>query len=137
MSEAPSHLHKIIYSGGAFEERLYDPAGNLVQKTDQRGVVVNFTYDALNRLTAVLPQSQVDNIVYAYDQGSNGAGRLTGITDPTGVYTLSYDTIGRLAAEQKVVLVTLYTTRYGYAPGGQINHVVYPSSRVVTLTAGF
>jgi RHS repeat-associated protein len=111
----------------------YNPAGVLTQKTDARAITTNFTYDAVNRLTAVLPPSATENIVYAYDAGSNGVGRLTGITDPTGVYTLSYDALGRLTSEQKIILGTLYTTQYGYASAGQLNQIVYPSGRVVTM----
>jgi YD repeat-containing protein len=46
----------------------YYPAGNVVQQTDARGVVTNFTYDALNRVTSrTYPASPADNVAYGYD----------------------------------------------------------------------
>ena len=59
-------------------------AGNRTRQTDSRGVVTNFTYDALNRLTTITyPAATAENVTYQYDNTSNGnrgIGRLTGVT---------------------------------------------------------
>ena len=58
--------------------------GNLKTRTDARGVTVSYSYDLLNRLTAVdYPDESLD-VSYSYDAGPNGIGRLTGMTDASG-----------------------------------------------------
>ncbi len=77
----------------------YDPAGNLTQKVDAKGTVVNYTYDALNRLAAIqFPSDPTQNITFTYDSlaVTNGIGRLTGRVDPSGTYTFYYDAQGNL-----------------------------------------
>jgi len=74
----------------------YDAAGNLVSKSDASGITVSYTYDALNRLTGIHYPDSAQDITYSYDAGANGMGRLTGMTDPSGAYTYSYDVFGNL-----------------------------------------
>ena len=70
----------------------YDEAGNLSQRIDAKGTVINYTYDALNRLTAIqFPADTTQNVTFTYDSTSvtNGIGRLTGRSDPSGdIYVL-------------------------------------------------
>jgi len=92
-------------SMGHWEYR-YDAAGNLVKQRDARGQALCFYYDALNRLVGKTYHSGVvdlDGLVcpggpyavsYAYDQGANGIGRRTGMTDTTGVTVWQYDARG-------------------------------------------
>ncbi len=69
----------------------YDEAGNRLSQTDARGVTLTYTYDALNRLTQVsYPDSSLD-VIYTYDQGLNGIGRLTGMSDANGTTSYSYN----------------------------------------------
>jgi YD repeat-containing protein len=66
----------------------YDANGNLRNKTDARGVVITYTYDALNRLTSKVYSDSVTPIsCYQYDSSSvtNGIGRLANAwTQPAG-----------------------------------------------------
>ena len=63
----------------------YDANGNLLAKTDARGVMTSFTYDALNRLTdKVFSDGQTPNQHFRYDQNSVWMGT-------------QYNTIGRLS----------------------------------------
>ena len=79
---------------------LYDEAGNPVSKTDARGIQVDYHYDNLNRPISV---SYPDynalagfDVLYTYDQGTDGIGRLTGIVDSSGETTFTYNARGRL-----------------------------------------
>jgi LacI family repressor for deo operon, udp, cdd, tsx, nupC, and nupG len=55
--------------GGKNRSRLaLDAAGNVTSQTDARGVVTDFTDDAVNRpLTRSYPASPAENVSYAYD----------------------------------------------------------------------
>ncbi len=48
-----NRLKKIIYPGGAYEEYGYDGNDSLTQARDAKGEITAYTYDALNRLSAV------------------------------------------------------------------------------------
>jgi len=112
----------------------YDAAGNLVAKSDANGIAVSYTYDALNRLTAIHYPDSAQDIIYSYDAGTNGMGRLTGMTDPSGTYTYSYDVFGNLVSEEKTIEGITYTTGYTYDPTGVLTKITYPDGREVIHT---
>jgi RHS repeat-associated protein len=115
----------------------YNPAGNLTQKVDANGTVVNYTYDALNRLTAIqFPSDPNQNITFTYDSVAvtNGVGRLTGRTDPSGSYTFYYDAQGNLNKEEKMINSVFYTTQYAYNKNNFMTSITYPTGRVITYT---
>ena len=96
---------KVISPDTGTTTYVYDEAGNVIQKTDAKGTVVNYTYDALNRVTSVQFSDSTQNITYTYDstQVSNGIGRLTGRTDSSGSYKFWYDAQGNLTKEEKTI----------------------------------
>jgi len=110
---------------------VYDAAGNLVQKTDALGVTVHYTYDALNRLTEVQFPDPSQNITYSYDAGSQGLGRLTGMTDPAGVGGFEYDRRGRLVGKDRTIAGNTYAIARAFTPGGRMNSFTYPSGRTI------
>lgn len=113
----------------------YDPAGNLIQRADAKGTIVNYTYDALNRLAAIqFPADPNQNVTFTYDSTSvtHGIGRLTGRTDPSGSYSFHYDAHGNLTREEKTINNILYTTQFGYDKNNILSTITYPSGRVVT-----
>jgi YD repeat-containing protein len=85
----------------------YDNNGNLTQKTDARGVISTYVYDALNRNTTVNYSDTTSinpDITRVYDMATNGKGRLresyAGGTETVGANVehtkiVSYDTLGR------------------------------------------
>jgi YD repeat-containing protein len=66
----------------------YDSAGNLISKTDADGNTVTYEYDALNRITGIHYSGH--DVLFSYNEGTNGRGRLTGIRDLSGSYTYTY-----------------------------------------------
>jgi YD repeat-containing protein len=115
----------------------YDGNGNLLSKTDSRGVVVNYTYDKVNRLLSKRYSNDGNKtpsscFQYTSASVSNGKGRLAAewtqsasagacaATPPsTGVWSrrsiLAYDAMGRMTSEQQC---TPYNCSSGspYAP---------------------
>ena len=60
----------------------HDEAGNVVSMTDARGIVSNYQYDALNRLTLVSYPNASENVGFSYDSGcDNPLGRLCEVQD--------------------------------------------------------
>jgi YD repeat-containing protein len=125
----------------------YDGNGNLTYKTDARGVLVNYSYDGLNRVLAKWysnDPSKTPTSCYQYDlaAASNGMGRLwnewtqrasagTCATSPptTGVLTrrsiLLYDSMGRIQSEQQCTpsncaTGTPYAPAYTYDLAGNV-----------------
>ncbi|MFC1824940.1 RHS repeat-associated core domain-containing protein, partial [Thermodesulfobacteriota bacterium] len=112
----------------------YDGAGNLISKADANGSTTTYTYDVLNRLTAVHYPDASQDVTYSYDEGTNGQGRLTGMTDPSGAYAFSYDALGNLIEEQKTINGIAYSTQYTYGPTGLLTGMTYPSGRTISYT---
>ncbi|WP_263408412.1 RHS repeat domain-containing protein [Terriglobus tenax] len=111
----------------------YDANGNLLYKTDARGVTVNYSYDALNRLVSKTYSNDPANTpstCYQYDSTSVGypngnfIGRLThewtqlGACSPTlpsgDVKTRrsvrKYDAMGRVKVEERCVMANCTTS---------------------------
>lgn len=111
----------------------FDAAGNILTSTDAKGQVTSYTYDALNRVASITYQGGVVH-GYQYDQGTNGKGRLTQISEPNSVTQYGYDQKGRLTAETRTINAVAYTTGYGYDGFGRLASITYPSGRTVTYT---
>ena len=111
---------------------LYDDAGNLTTKTTGDGAVVQYTYDVLGRiLTKEYPDTGLD-VIFSYDEGDNGMGRLTGINNDGDVYAFSYDASGNLVTVQRTTDEVTYVTTYSYDADGRLTGMVYPDGRTVT-----
>jgi YD repeat-containing protein len=121
-----------LYSGTNPETGLigytYDLNGNLITKTDHRGVQITYAYDTLNRLLSKrYSDGKTPSSCFQYDSSSvaNGLGRLSNewtqsnsagscpSTPPSSFWTkrsiISYDTMGRVWNEQQ------------FAPGNSTN----------------
>jgi len=109
-----------------------DAAGNRTSETDARGVTISYGYDALNRLISVsYPDSTLD-IAYSYDQGVNGVGRLTGITDQSGSTSYTYDARGNITDVSQTINGQTYTQSYSYNGADRLLGMTLPSARALT-----
>jgi RHS repeat-associated protein len=140
------------YSGSTCQANGYDNWNNLLYRTDARGVVTNYLYDTLNRLTGItyttVPSgvSAMPNVCKANGSGSNNAnvcftygttaasynnGLPLSMTDPSGSESYTYNSLEQIAQRQKVVGTTTYTTSYAYNYANELTQITYPSGRVV------
>ena len=108
----------------------YDAAGNLKQKKDAKGNIITYTCDSLNRVTLIDYPTDSD-ITYTYDEATstNGRGRLTTVRDAAGAIAYHYDSQGRVAKQEKVILGKTYITEYDYDENGNLRGIWYPSGR--------
>ena len=115
----------------------FDAAGNRITTIDARGIRVEYSYDELNRRTGIsYPDSSLD-VTFSYDAGSNGKGRLSGMTDAAGTVNYRYDSRGNLLSETRDIGFDQYITRYSYNASGRLVQIEYPSGRVVTYSLDF
>lgn len=129
----------------------YDTAGNLVKQRDARNQAICFYYDSLNRLRGKTYHAGMSNldtlncpdtehaVIYGYDEGDNGRGRRTSMTDPSGHTSWSYDERGRVTEETKRIGNNAFTTGYSYRADDQLATLTYPDGEVLTYdynTAG-
>src|SRR6266581_3892147 len=117
----------------------YDAAGNRLTQTDAKGQVTTYTYDALNRVTSITFHDGSKQS-YGYDQGANGIGRLSSITetDPqnqvTSLLAYAYDQKGRTISETRTVNGVAYALAYSYDAAGRLSGLTYPSGRTIAYT---
>jgi RHS repeat-associated protein len=128
---------------------IYDANGNVQTNTDNRGVQITYTYDALNRITR--KQSAGGNGVpgfnfgYGYDgyaedgsptPTSNSIGRLSHSSNEVNVATnYFYNPVGRVTGQIYCIpsdcsYSTSVNAKYDLA--GNITSLTYPDGRVVT-----
>jgi YD repeat-containing protein len=126
----------------------YDANGNLTSKTDARGVVSNYVYDALNRVTIVLyrvngqPDPNTGDVEYLYDNAQNGKGRLwltfTWGASPFQTAVGGYDALGRVTQLYRLFgngqggWNPAYEIDYTYDRADQVKTMTYPSRHTVS-----
>ena len=118
-------------------QNTYDAAGNLLTQTDAKSQVTTYAYDALNRVT-LITFNDGSKQAYAYDQGANGIGRLSSITETdaanvqTSLIQYAYDQHGRVDTQTHTFGGTSYVVGFDYDSFGRLSGMAYPSGRTVT-----
>jgi len=110
---------------------VYSPTGNVSSQTDAAGAVMNYTYDALDRLlTRTYPADSSLNVSLTYDQGGHGKGigQLTSATDQAGSLSLNYDERGLVTSNARTISGKTYTTGYTFESAGRLASVTYPTA---------
>jgi len=123
----------------------YDSAGNLKTVTDARGVKHTYSWDALNRPTqrthtTVAGVPGATQLIWSYDTGTNGIGRLSSMTDESGSTSFSYDAHGRLLTKTQIATIGTVnynqTLNYQYDNVGRLSQMTYPSGTQITTSYG-
>jgi RHS repeat-associated protein len=112
----------------------YDSGGNLATSTDARGAVSTYAYDAQNRVTSIvytLGGVSDQTIVFGYDAGTNGKGRLTSASDANHSLSWSYDGLGRVTGKGLTVGTVSKSVGYGYT-NADLTALVTPSGQAVS-----
>ncbi len=138
----------------------YDANGNLTSKTapspNQPSVsttaTTNYSYDALNRLAGKTYTNGDPSVSYAYDGVSPSGCTIPGsfpysyskphrtaMCDAAGNEAWSYDTMGRVATDQRTTnsqtkMTTYATTSYPYNFDGSIARITYPGGSTIAYT---
>ncbi len=98
----------------------YDSGGNVATATDARSAVATYSYDTLNRVTgAAYSQGGTTDqtLVYTYDAGTYGKGKLTGTADANHSMSWVYDAQERVTGKGVTVGAVTSAVGYGYASG--------------------
>jgi RHS repeat-associated protein len=130
----------------------YDGSGNLVSKTDARGIITRLGYDGANRLGTKQYSDGTATVTYCYGDGiplpqtpgiawscggtppSFSKGRLTSLSGDTSQPVFSqYDELGRVRASQQTTNTAPFSFSYTHAPAG-LQIETFPSGRQLTWT---
>jgi RHS repeat-associated protein len=122
----------------------YDNDGNLISKTDARGVTItNSAIDSLHRVTQKTYSDGTPTVTYQYDTGccgvtpENPAGRMTAAFSGNTELVFSYDAMGRIKTQwdcppSGIARGFCYVISAQYDDTGKITSLTYPDGRVVT-----
>ena len=149
----------------------YNGLGNINAKLDAAGRCSVTNYDALNRVATVkhfatsnattntqtgcvatTTAAAEEAVTYTYDNvtatggGAGGKGRVTQITDLTGITNFTYDKNGRVLIKKQTLSSAaainggatnlVKSVTYAYNAAGQLSSMVTPSGQTVSYTYG-
>jgi RHS repeat-associated protein len=119
----------------------YDADGNITGSTDARNKAAVYQYDAFGRPTEIRYPDQT--IALTYDTGTNGLGRLTGMSDASASLAWTYDPQGRVTGKGQTVGAMTKAVGYGYTngnrtalitPSGQTINYAYDNGQIVSIS---
>ena len=114
-------------------QTAYDRAGNALQRSDANGRLASPSYDALDRPIQTRYAGTVST-GFSYDQGPNGLGHLTSMTDASGSTAWTYDQQGHVLTKTQSVGANKLVVQYAYDSAGRLVSITYPSGAVVQYT---
>ncbi|RTB40814.1 RHS repeat domain-containing protein, partial [Pseudomonas aeruginosa] len=114
-------------------------AGNVIRRTDARGAVTEYRYDALNRLVERRSPSDPSlDVQYRYDltaDGNQGIGRLGAIEGARDSLVYRYDERGNLVEQVRSIRLDQQTlldrVTYRYDAANQLLEIGYPSGLAI------
>jgi RHS repeat-associated protein len=109
-----------------------DNFGRVSTENRADGTSITYSWDALDRLRARTSAGITER--YDFDQGTNGIGHLTSVSDATGSTTFGYDDGGHLTSESAIVRSNAINTSWTYYPNGLLHTMTYPNWLVLTYT---
>jgi len=117
--------------------KTFNAAGLTATSKDARNVTATFTYDALNRPTQIVYSGSGFTTLtdtFTYDQGTNGIGKLTGMTYSGGSTAWTYDGFGRFDGKTQTLGTLTFKVQKTYDAAGRVATLTYPSGKVVAIT---
>jgi RHS repeat-associated protein len=111
--------------------QTFDVAGRIATQTRADGRTVTFGWDALGRPTTRSTWGLSETL--AYDQGSYGKGRLTGLAGTGGNVGFAYDAGGRLTAQSVTAQGQSLTVGWTYDSAGRLTGMSYPDGQSLTV----
>jgi len=121
----PDAATKGVSSATDFEQFSYDANNNALQRQLRDGQQINFTYDALNRMSLKdLPAPEADITFSLYDL----QGHLKSMTQGGSTQTYTFDALGRNRSE----VSSLGTMAYEFDLAGRRTRTTWPDGFFVT-----
>lgn len=119
-----------------------DAAGNRLTKTDAKGVVTTYGYDALNRVVSASYTDATLNIGYFYDESntvtgcasSSAIGHLTRIVENGVTTSYCYDARGNVTDKRQTMGTVTDAVHYANTPANRIQAETRPGGAVVAYT---
>ena len=108
----------------------YDVNGNLVAQRDNRGVITNFIYDGLNRVTT----KNSTNISFTYTYDVNVKGPLSTLQSASANISYGYDSRLRVVQENITINGIIYSTTYQYNSMDNITSKTLPNQQSINYT---
>ncbi|TDY71327.1 RHS repeat-associated protein [Leptospira meyeri] len=113
----------------------YNAAGDLLTQSDSRGIVFRYNVDGMGRITKVIPGNETP-IVYEYDTGnsisnSNEIGKLSKVTDSSGITEYAYDRKGNVIGEKRIIDDLQVLFQRTYDPFGRLKTITYPEGTLI------
>jgi YD repeat-containing protein len=102
----------------------YINAGLPLQKTDAKGNVTTFYYDANLRLSSWRVNTQTTTVQY-----EPGSDQRQSITTPNGSTTFLYDAAGRLQQRRDVIGAYVFFSQYVHDADDNLVQITYPTQR--------
>lgn len=115
----------------------YDDNSNLIRSANAQGILINFTYDNLNRLlTKDYANQEGIEVSYKYDEAasSNGKGRRTNMNDLSGSSQWNFDKEGNIITLEKTIDMNKYKILWEYDAMGRIKSITFPNFKKVNYT---
>ena len=73
-------------------------------------------------------------VTWQYDQGRNGIGHLTRMTDRSGNTRWTYDQHGRVLTKSQTTASKTFTTAMTYDAAGRLANISYPSGALIAVS---
>lgn len=104
----------------------YDDRGNLTSRKDARGIVTDYSFDLLDRMTGIsYPARPAGNVTQGYD--TCRLGMLCSVSNNVSANTMSYDLAGRITGSTQTTGGMAYNFSYVWNLAGGLDEVTYPS----------
>lgn len=124
-------LKQLVSPSTGTSNNTYDSGGNLKTTSDARGLGGTYTFDVLNRVTQIAYGDQT--LLYGYDAGTNGKGRMTSASDGAHSMAWLYDGFGRVISKSQTIGGVVEAVSNGYT-NGRLTSMTTPSGQSVTYS---
>lgn len=101
----------------------YDKNNNIAKRIYGDNTVIDYTYDIVNRPTSITSDQQ--SVIFKYDEGENGYGKMTTLLDNSGETRWDYQDNGLIT--NQTINGSKYSTHYSYNDLKQLEKIRYPS----------
>ncbi|MBT4936678.1 RHS repeat-associated core domain-containing protein, partial [Candidatus Peregrinibacteria bacterium] len=121
-------LHSPSLSDVKKKQYTYDDNGNLIRFKNQANEKIVYEYDELDRITKEQLFSDSESVNFFYDTADYGIGKIAQIETPYIKKIFSYDILGRIVKEERVLEEQSYFTNFSYDVLGNILSILYPDN---------